>query len=123
MWEMWLALLVLWVVVPTATVVVVAGIGASVSSEFLVDFARLRRRRAGICFLDAAEAVLIRLSIDLGRVFSTVSRLRPRGFLEHFDFFCNGRHVSDERRVAGTKTAIVIGVVVVMAAYRGWGGP
>jgi hypothetical protein len=118
MWEVWMALLMLWVVVPNATGVVIAGLMASVTSEFLVDFVKLRRRGVAVSFFAASESVLIRLCIDFGRVLSNLSRLRPRGFFEHFDFFCSGQHVRYERRVAAIKTAIVVSTVVAAALLR-----
>ena len=110
-----MALLILWGFVPKATGIVAVGLIASVTSEFLVDFAKLKRRGVCLSFLDSVESVLIRLSIDLGRVLCNISRLRPRGLMEHFDFFCTGQHIGYERRVAAIKTAIVIGAVMVTA--------
>jgi len=118
MWEIWLALLMTWVVVPNATGVVITGVMASVTSEFLVDFVKLRRRGVAVSFLDSAESVLIRLCIDLGHVLCNISRLRPRGFFEHFDFFCSGQHVPYVRRVAAIKTTIVVSAVVTSAWLR-----
>ena len=120
MWETWLALWLLWSVVPTR--VVCAGVIASLVSEFIVELVRARRQRPRVAFADSAESVVVRLCIDLGRVLSSVSRLRPLGFLEHFDFFCTGEHVRSERRVAGVKTAIVIAIVIVAAVWPA-GGP
>jgi GT2 family glycosyltransferase len=120
MWETWIVLGILWAALPKTTVIVGVGVIASVVSEFLVDYARRRRRQGYAAFLDSAEAVLIRLCLDLGRVLSSVSRFRPRGFLEHFDFFCTGQHIRSERRVAAVKTAIVIGVVAAVAVWHSW---
>lgn len=119
MWETWMALGILWATLPTATMIVGAGVIASVVGEFLVEYYRRKRRQACITFVDSVEVVIIRLCLDLGRVLSSVSRLRPRGFLEHFDFFCTGQHVRSERRIAAVKSAIVIGVVAAVALWRG----
>jgi glycosyltransferase involved in cell wall biosynthesis len=117
-WETCLALCLLWPFTPP--VVVATGFIASVASEFVVELIRGRFRRPRVPLSDSAESVVIRLCIDFGRILSTVSRFRPRGFLEHFDFFCTNAHVRAERRAAGLKTAIVIGALVVAAAWRGW---
>jgi GT2 family glycosyltransferase len=118
MWETWIVLLLLLGFAPKAIGIVTVGLIASVTSEFLVDFAKLKRRGECLSLLDSVESVLIRLSIDLGRVLCNLSRTRPRGLLEHFDFFCTSQHIGYERRVAAIKTAIVIGAVMVAAIFR-----
>jgi glycosyltransferase involved in cell wall biosynthesis len=118
MWETWLMLILFWSLVPSASSIVVVGVVCSVASEFVVDYAKLRRRGLVPSFLDAAESVLIRLSIDLGRILGNASRFRPSGFLEHFDFFYTGEHISYERRVAAIKTAIVLVTMVFATIQR-----
>lgn len=56
----------------------------------------------------AAEVVLIRGSNDLGRLWGNLSRLRPWAMMERFDYFCDGKHIPNERRWAAFKFASAI---------------
>jgi hypothetical protein len=99
---------------------VVAGIMTSSFSEFIVDLFQRRRRRANATIRDSVEAGLIRLSLDFGRVISTLYRIRCRGFFEHFDFFCSGQHIRYERRIAATKALIALVVMLLVAVWIDW---
>lgn len=70
--------------------------------EFGVDYTKLLHRRA-IDPLLSAEATVVRLANDLGRLVGHVRNARIRGFLERFDYFGTGESIAYERSVAGAK--------------------
>src|SRR5207245_2145928 len=75
---------------------------AAIGLEFLAEFIRIRKAKPQTGLRVSAEATLVRLSNDLGRVLGNFSR-RRLGFMERFDYFTTGESIGYERKVAIVK--------------------
>lgn len=72
--------------------------------ECLVEFIKLLIYKGIYQSLFTIEAVLIRASNDIGRLYMQLLRLkRVRGIGERFDHFCDGKHIGFQRMWAGIK--------------------
>jgi glycosyltransferase involved in cell wall biosynthesis len=81
--------------------------------ESLVEFIRLLIYKGLNQSKFAIEAVLIRASNDIGRLYMQLVKLkRPKGICERFDHFCDGKHIKYQRLWAGIKfsTYLIISV-------------
>ena len=57
--------------------------------------------------LTAIESSMVRNSNDLGRVLGNLSRGNWRFIGERFDYFCDGKHIGNERLWAAVKLVFV----------------
>jgi len=72
--------------------------------ESLVEFIRLLIYKGLFQSQFAIEALLIRASNDIGRLYMQLVKLkRPKGICERFDHFCDGKHIKYQRLWAGLK--------------------
>jgi len=79
-------------------------IGGVIIGECLVEFIRLLIYKGLYQSQFVFEAVLIRASNDIGRLYMQLVNLkRLRGVCERFDHFCDGKHISYQRVWAGIK--------------------
>lgn len=79
-------------------------IGGVIIGESLVEFIRLLIYKGLYQSQFAFEAVLIRASNDIGRLYMQLVNLkRPKGICERFDHFCDGKHITYQRVWAGLK--------------------
>lgn len=90
---------------PSAVFGVVGFLIGAALVEFTVDYLKLRLRGLRVEILTSAEATLVRLANDLGRISAHLRAFRPAGMLERFDYFVTGESIQEERLVAGTKLA------------------
>ncbi len=81
----------------------VLSLPAIVLAETFVEGIKLVRNKRKFNPALAAEVVLIRASNDLGRLWGNLSRMRPWAIMERFDYFCDGKHIGNERRWAAFK--------------------
>ena len=72
--------------------------------ELLIEFIRLLIYKGIYESQFALEAVLIRASNDLGRLYMQFGKLkRIKGLFERFDHFCDGKHIKYQKIWAGIK--------------------
>ncbi len=76
--------------------------------EFGVEAVRLRYRQRRSGPLTSAEATLVRISNDLGRIAGNLGRKHWLGFGERFDYFATGESIKYERKVAVPKFLLFI---------------
>jgi glycosyltransferase involved in cell wall biosynthesis len=75
-----------------------------IAGECLIEFLRLLIYKGLYQSLFTFEAVLIRASNDIGRLYMQLVKLkRPKGICERFDHFCDGNHIKYQRIWAGLK--------------------
>lgn len=103
--ELWLCLLLLLPWFAWRGLMVEAGLFlvGSLMVEFAVDYVELCIRHGGMNPASSAEATVICLSNDLGRLTRHVQQLRVAGLLERFDYFGTGESIPYERAVGGAK--------------------
>jgi GT2 family glycosyltransferase len=103
--ELWLCLLLLLPWFVWRGLVVEAGLflAGSMIVELVVDYVALSLRHGGLNPASSAEATVICLSNDLGRLMRHVRHLRVAGLLERFDYFGTGESIAYERTVNGAK--------------------
>lgn len=85
-----------------------AAIGGGALGEFFVEWAKQVIIKKNYSPIIAFESSLVRASNDLGRFIAHVKNIRPIGFMERFDYFCDGKHVRHERIVAAFKFAAFV---------------
>jgi GT2 family glycosyltransferase len=113
--ETLLLLAVVWLFGPkTSFSVAMAVVPALVATELAVDYGKLYLRGRRFSLRVVLESTIIRLANDFGRLFGNLSRARPWGLFERFDYFCDGVHIAGERRVATTKLAGALLVVTMI---------
>ena len=84
--------------------------------ELIVEFARLTRLKGiGNAFY-CIETILIRSSNDIGRLLMQVRTRRLKGITEHWDHYCNGKHIAYHKQWTLLKC---IGYAVT-TALAGW---
>lgn len=72
--------------------------------ETLTEFIRLLMNKGITQSKFVIEAVLIRASNDIGRLYMQLFQLkRPKGICERFDHFCDGKHIAYQRFWAAIK--------------------
>jgi GT2 family glycosyltransferase len=86
--------------------------------ELSVDFLKLAVRGTIPHPRTSAEATLVRLSNDIGRLVGNLIRGRPHGLLERFDYFCSGESIAYERKVAGAKLLGWLAMAAAVACGR-----
>lgn len=62
----------------------------------------------------AFEATLIRLANDLGRFIGILQRFNILRICERFDYFCDGKHINNERKYAFTKFVLYCLIAVIL---------
>lgn len=88
-------------------------IGGVIMGESLVEFIRLFIYKGLYKSQLAFEAVLIRASNDVGRLYMQLAKLkRPRGICERFDHFCDGKHIRYQRIWAGLKFIAYLAITI-----------
>jgi hypothetical protein len=90
---------------------------AMVVAEFAVEHIKLRLRGAGVELRTSAEATVVRLANEGGRLVGHVRAGRLAGFCERFDYFGTGESIRYERRVAGAKFALWLASGLALAAF------
>jgi hypothetical protein len=84
---------------------------ALVVTEITIDYGKMWCRGCRRSLRVVLESTIIRLTNDLGRLIGNLSRARPWGLFERFDYFCDRAHVASERRVATAKLVASLAVV------------
>jgi glycosyltransferase involved in cell wall biosynthesis len=103
--ELWLVILLLMPLLKWEQAAVSAAIlllGSTVI-DFAVDYIAFSLSREWRSPVSSAEATVIRLSNDLGRLVAHVRHLRIRGLLERFEYFGTGESIGYERSISASK--------------------
>jgi len=79
-------------------------LGSVILGEILVEWMKIIKNKKVYSLIPALESVLIRTSNDLGRALGNIKRLSFMGFMQRFDYFCDGKHIKTERTWAGIKS-------------------
>lgn len=92
------------------------GAGWAVTLALLVEFVgettkTVQRRRGSL--RTGAEAALVRLSNELGRLAGNLRRGRINGICERFDYFTTGESISYEREVAALEFVAFAGLLIL----------
>ena len=77
--------------------------GGGAAGEFFGEWMRLALVKRQFSPLVAAESSLVRAVNDFGRFAAHVRNCRLAGFMERFDYFCDGCHVASERKWGAVK--------------------
>ncbi len=79
-------------------------LGSVILGEILIEWMKIIKNKKIYSLITVLESVLIRTSNDLGRALGNIKRLNITGFMQRFDYFCDGKHIKNERIWAGLKT-------------------
>ncbi len=93
--------------------------GAVIIGDIIVEWIKVIKNKQIYSPITAIESAIIRASNDLGRVLGNVKRLNFAGFMQRFDYFCDGKHIKTEKIWTGMKT-ISYAVLALISLYSFW---
>jgi hypothetical protein len=82
--------------------------------EFVAEAIRLKTRWGKITPSSALEAILVRISNEIGRLAGHLRRAHLLGLTERFDYFMTGESKKYERKVAIAKFCLYTAMTVLL---------
>lgn len=78
------------------------------------EWTKLAATKKDMSITIAIESGIIRAFNDLGKLIGNLSRGRLIGFFERFDYFCDGKHIKNERKWAFVKFSLYISFISIL---------